>query len=170
MAHQRRTSRPDYSWSNFGDVMEDQDLSSTSGILGTTAQTVLTSQTLIRTRGRVGVTLNATAVDERTMLLMGLVIMNGDAFTVGGTAPEIFTGVDDEASWIWQGSIYLDSGNEAAVNTNQLWGTVEVDNKAMRKLKPGQVIAFVFQTPPALTTDQGGTYDLIYYFHCLNQS
>ena len=165
----RRTSRPDYSWSNFGDVMPDVDLSTGNGQFGTTGSNVTSPQTLIRARGRVALTLNATAVGESTLLVCGLMRMNTDAF-VAGTAPELVTNTVDEASWIWQGSLFVTSGEEAAVNQNFLTDSIEVDSKAMRKLKPGDTIAFVFHAAGALSQDQGGTYNLTYYFHCLNQS
>ena len=164
---QRRTSRPDYSWSNFGDVESGVDISTATGQFGTTASAVVLPQTLTRTRGRVSMTLNPAAVNETLTLLCGLVVVNSDALS--GDAPEIFTAGDDEASWIWQGSLYVDSGNETAVNENFLSDSVQVDSKAMRKLKPGNLIAFVFHVPAALRNDQGGTYKISYYFHCLNQ-
>ncbi len=164
----RRSSRPSYSWTNFGDVQPNVDISTGSGQFGTTGSNVLTPQTLIRARGKIGLSLNPSAVGESLMLLCGLMQIAGDGF-LGNDAPELFTNSDDEASWIWQGALYVHSGDEAAVNENRLHAAIDVDTKAMRKLKPGQTIAFVFQTPAALTQDQAGTYDLTYFFHCLIQ-
>ncbi len=166
----RRTSRPTYQWSNFGDVENNQDLSTATSRFGSSGSAVNTAQTLIRVRGKVGVTLDAAAVNERAMILCGLIAVNGDAFAAGDTAaPEIFTNSDDEASWIWQGALYVDAGSEAAVNENRLSDSIEVDSKAMRKLKPGQVITLVIHTPAELVSDQTGLFDLVYFFHCLNQ-
>ena len=72
--------------------------------------------------------------------------------------------------WIWQGALYVNSGAEAAVIPNFLSDSIVVDSKAMRKLKPGQSIAFVHETPSQLVTNQSGTYDITYFFHCLNGS
>ena len=165
----RRSSRPDYSWGNFGDVETNVDLTTVVGQFGTTAFALNAPQTLIRVRGRVGLILNPVAVGESTMLLAGLLRMNGDA-VVAGSAPELFNNSSDDASWLWQGSLYVHSGDEAAVSEEKLHAEVEVDTKAMRKFKPGEVIAFVFQTAAELSQDQAGTYDLTYYFHCLLQS
>jgi len=165
----RRTSRPDYSWTNFADTELDLDLSTSVAQFGTTASTVLTPQTLIRTRGAVGVTLDPAAVNESALIIVGITVVLADHFTQGNP-PEIVTNSDDEGSWIWIGSLYVHSGNEAAVNPNRLSDSIEIDAKSMRKLKPGQAIVMVINTPAATVTDQGGTYDLIYYVHCLNQS
>jgi len=166
MPRGRTGRRTDYSWSNFGDVSLGQGVGG-SGTFGLVASNVIAPQTLTRVRGQIGVTLDAAAADESAMILCGLMALNTDAF-VGGGAPEIFTGGDDEASWIWQGALYVSSGAEAAVVGDQLSDSLAVDSKAMRKLKPGQSIVFVHHSPAELATDQGGTYDLTYFFHCLN--
>ncbi len=171
MGRTRRTSRPDYSWTNFGDVNINNDLGTVVGQFGTTASFVVGPQTLIRTRGRVSVTLDAGAVDEKATILCGLTKVSQDLFVAAaGSAPEILTLASDEASWIWQGSLYVTSGAEAAIVSDFLSASLEVDTKAMRKLKPGDAIAFVFQSPAELVVDQGGTFDISYWFHCLNQT
>ncbi len=165
----RRTSRPDYFWGNFGDTLQGLDLGATAAVFGTTGLFKIVPCTLLRVRGRVSVNLDAGGVNERATILCGLIRINADSFTAGG-APEILTNQDDEASWLWQGSLYVDSGGEAAVNENRLIDSIEIDSKAMRKLKPGEGAAFVFHTPAELVVDQAGTFDLSYYFHVLFQS
>ncbi len=171
MARRARTSRPDYSWSNFGDLEVGNDLGANTGTFGTTASACLTPQTLIRTRGRVAGILDTGGIDEKVMILVGLLKVSSDLFAAsGGSAPEIFTNGNDEASWIWQGSLFLTSGAEAAVVDPGLSSSIEVDAKSMRKCKPGESLAFVFHAPAELITDVTGTFDVMYYFHCLNQS
>ncbi len=160
--------RTDYFWSNFGDVSLGQGIGG-SGTFGSVAGGVSRPLTITRIRGQIGVTLDTGGAGESALILCGLMVLNGDAFTAGG-APEIFTGSDDEASWVWQGAIYVSSGAEAAVVPDALSAQMVVDSKAMRKVKPGQVLAFVHHSPAELATDQGGTYDLTYFFHCLNGS
>ena len=161
-----RGRRTDYVWANFGDRENAQDLSSVAGIFGSTGFTFTVAGTLTRVRGRIAVTLDPAAVDEHAMILAGLMIVSADGFSAGN-APEIFTGFADEASWVWQGQLYVSSGAEAAIVTDQLSTELVVDTKAMRKVKPGQTLALVFQTPAELVLDQAGTFDLTYFFHLL---
>ncbi len=166
MPHGRTGRRTDYQWSNFGDVEAGLDLSTATGRFGTTGLVSLVPHTCMRIRGRVAARLSAGTVDEDAFILVGLVKVATDSF-VGGAAPEIFTNSDDEASWIWQGVLYVSSGTEAAVANDGLEDVIDVDSKAMRKFKVNDTLAFVSHTPAELVTDQAGTYDLKYYFHVL---
>ena len=167
MARNTRVGRrPDYQWDHFGDVMTAQDLSSTAGQLGTTGLLSVSAHTCVRIRGKVGVVLDTGGINESAMILCGLVKMLGDSFAAGA-APELFVAGVDEASWIWQGALYVNSGAEGAIVTDFLSDNIEADSKAMRKYKTGDEMAFVFQTPAELVVDQGGTFDLTYFFHVL---
>jgi len=166
MPPRRSGRRTDYQWFNFGDVELAQGVGG-NGTFGTQSSLAGDPGTIVRTRGIVGVTLDTAAVDESAIILFGLYILNSDAF-VAGSAPELFSaGAADDASWLWQGQLYVSSGAEAAVITDNLVATVEIDSKAMRKLKANQAVVFAFQSPAALATDQGGTFDLSYYVHFL---
>ena len=163
----RSGRRTDYDWSAIGDVGLGNTLAGAAATFGVTAFLSSLSQTLTRIRGRVGVTLDATAADENAIILCGITVVNNDTFTAGA-APEFqVDGGQDDSSWIWQGSMYVSSGAEAAVISDGLIATVEIDTKAMRRLKPNDSVAFVHQSPAALATDQGGTYDISYYMHML---
>ena len=164
----RRTGRKtDYQWTNFGDIAQSNDLAG-QGVFGITGSVILAPQTLVRMRGKVGVTLDAAAVDEHAIILCGVQIVTTDNFA-GGVASELFTNVADDASWIWQGALYVSSGAESSVDGAfpGLAASVDIDSKAMRKLKVGQTLAFVHQSPTELANDQAGSYDLVYYIHCL---
>ena len=166
----RRSGRKtDYSWAGMGDLQSGIDVGN-AAFFGTTGSSVLTPQTLTRVRGTIGATLDAAGVDELVMVLCGLGVFTEDAFAAGA-APEFTNdGTDAEYPWVWTGAIYLSSGSEAAIVPDHLSGSIEVDSKAMRRLKPGQVIAMVFELPAVLAKDQGGTVDLIYRIRCLNGS
>jgi len=164
----RSGRRTDYNWQNVGDVETGHDLSTASAVFGTTALAFSNAQTIMRVRGKVGVVLDTGGVDESTMIICGLLVMNADAFAVGdAAAPDMVLNAVDEASWLWQGALFVNSGAEAAVITEFLSDNIEIDTKAMRRVKAGQVLAFVFQTGSPLTTDQAGTLDLTYYLHVL---
>ncbi len=168
MARARRSGRgPDYQWSNFGDVENGQDLGAGAAVFGSTGLASGVPHTCVRVRGKVGVVLDTGGVDESAMILCGLMRVTSDFFATG-VAPELFTSAADEASWVWQGVLYVNSGSEGAIVTDFLSDTIEVDSKAMRKFKVNDVLAFVFESPAALQKDQAGTYDLTYFFHVLS--
>ncbi len=161
----RSGRRTDYSWSNFGDVTLGVDIGvARQQVVG--LATVASPQTLTRIRGLIGATLDTAAVDEHGLLLLGLTIMTADAFAADAP-PEIGNNSNDEASWIWQGAIYLSSGAEAAIVPDQLSGSVAIDTKAMRKVKPLDVCVLVMHAPADLWLDQGGTIDVHSYMHTL---
>ena len=160
----RAGRRTDYEWLNMGDVESDIDLGVGAGKFGTAGLTFLAAGTITRMRGKVGVSLNTGGAGESAMILCGLVMTQAD---VSGTAPEIFTFDSDDDSWIWQGALYVNSGDEAAVTTDFLSDSIEIDTKAMRRFKPGQSLALVHQSPAELIVDQAGTYDLTYFVHVL---
>ena len=167
MARARRTGRAsDYQWGNFGDQMSTQDIGA-EATFGTSALTPGLAATCVRLRGKVGVTLDTGAPDESVIVLLGVAVVPLDMFQAGA-APELFTGADDEMSWLWQGALYVSSGAQGAVINEFLVASIEVDSKAMRKAKATDVVAFVFEAPTELARDQTGTFDLVYFFHALN--
>ncbi len=168
MARGRTGRRTDYTWLNFGDVQIARDISTDDAFAGSTTLTFNVVGTIMRVRGHVGVTLDAGGVDENVMVLCGLTVLSADAAATG-VAPEIFTNSVDEGSWLWTGALYLSSGAEASVDGAfpGLIATLDIDSKAMRRVKQTENLSFIFQNPNALSTDQTGTYDLTYYVHVL---
>ncbi len=167
MPRGRSGRKSDYQWSAFGDVTVNSSLGNVGqfGVVGSVAQF---PQTMMRVRGKVGVTLDAGAAQEAAIIVCGLTIVPSDTF-VTGSAPDFNTDASsDEASWVWQGSLYVTSGAEAAVVNDGLSQSIEVDSKAMRRMKANDTLVFVHQSPAGVASDQGGTYDIYYYFHCLN--
>ncbi len=157
--------RTDYEWVNFGDILAGINPGSAAAF-GVQALGFTLAGTVTRIRGRVGATLDTGAVNELGLLLCGLLVMTGDA-VVTGSAPELSTNQVDEASWVWRGSLFLSSGQEAAVVTDALSNDLVVDSKAMRRVKPGEVLAMVFEAPAGLWADQAGTIDAVYDLHVL---
>ena len=165
MARQRSGRRTDYEWGSFGDL----NLANTLVLAGTFGVTVLDftrAGTIMRIRGKVTVDLDAGGVDERGIILCGLMVGNTDLVQATAVAPELLASVD-EGRWLWQGQLYVSSGAEAAIVLDRLSDSIEVDTKAMARIKAGQSLAFVYESPAALTTDQGGTFDIGYYLHVL---
>ncbi len=155
-----RGRRTDYSWAGVGDIIAALDIGAVASFMGNSSQ-FTGAGTIMRVRGLVGATLNAGAVSESGIVLCGLVVVSNDA-KVAGAAPEFtVSGADaEEGHWLWTGSIYLSSGLEAAIVNDQLSSTVEVDSKAMRRVKPNDVLAMVVEAPSALWTDQAGTISI----------
>ncbi len=154
--------RTDYNWFNIGDSAVAQPIS-VNATLGGTGFAFTLAGTITRLRGKVGVVLDTGGVGESMMIIVGLIVGNADLTN----SPEIFTNGIDEGSWIWQGALWINSGAEAAVVTDALSDSIEIDSKAMRRIKSGQTLFFVHQAPAAVAVDQGGTYDVTYYFHGL---
>ncbi len=159
---------PDYNWNHFGDVNNANDLGTSVSVLGSTSLVFSGAQTIVRIRGKVGCILDTGGVNESTMLLVGLTILNADA-VASGVAPELMTPASggDDGNWIWQGALWVNSGAEAAVVPDALSDSVEVDTKAMRRVKSNESLAFVFQTAAELTVDATGTIDITYFMHVL---
>ncbi len=154
--------RTDYTWATMGDVVLAIDIGAVATVSPNVLQ-FLTAQTVTRIRGKVAATLDTGGAGESCILLAALGIFPTDM----ATAPEIFTTGADEDSWIWQGALYLSSGAEAAVVEDALSFQIDVDTKAMRRVKPLQELRMIFEVPSALATDQGGTVDATSYCHVL---
>ncbi len=165
MPRGRRSGRgPDYDWEVLAGLATGVDVATGTKFLwgATTGETNLeagTALTLMRMRGRCFAQLDATAVDERVIVSVGAIVASADAIAAGtGSLPGPDSDGDDE--WIWHGNLLLSSGAEAAVNTNSLFDRLEIDSKAMRKLKQNQAIVLVGEV--AFSLDQGGTFDFMY--------
>ncbi len=162
----RSGRRTDYSWVNTGDLETGLDLSTTDAQFGTSSLQFTEAGTITRVRGKLAVQLDAAAVDERALILFALMVLPIDAFNAS-SPPEIFTGSGDEASFLWQGALWVSSLAEAAVQPNFLAASLDIDTKAMRRIKPNETLALVIHTPAELTVDQTGTYDVAYFLHVL---
>ena len=112
------------------------------------------SATILRIRGAVQASFDSTntAGDDIT-LTWALGMVSTDAFAAGlGSMPD--PAGEPEYPWLWWGTMFLHS--ELTVAPPGGWGTLaqrlEVDSKAMRKVKPGQSLVWLMQA-----TGQAGT-------------
>ena len=164
---QRAGRRADYEWTNFGDSEVSLDLSVASGVFGTSGGVVQRPGTIVRIRGKIAAQLDTTSADERALVLLGLMVVSPDGFATGA-APEIFTGGADDGRFLWQGALFLSSLAEAAVvEGDNLFASVDVDTKAMARVKANETVALIIHTPAQTTVDQGGVFDLLYFMHVL---
>ena len=103
--------------------------------------------TILRVRGAVQAAMDSTMqIADEMEITWGLGIISSDAFAAGaGSVPD--PAGEIEYPWLWWGTMFLRSEIAAGLNN---WGTsaqrLEVDTKAMRKVKPGQSLAWILQT------------------------
>ena len=104
------------------------------------------AETILRCRGYVTASMDSTkqAGDEMTCTF-GLGIFSSDAFALGATAmPEPSS--DAVYPWLWWAQMHLHAeitgGTEAWGLTQQI---LQVDSKAMRRVKPSQTLGWVVQ-------------------------
>ena len=124
--------------------------------------------TILRARGRLYAQFDETVqVGDRIIVTFGLGIVSTDSYTVGSTAmPD--PGGEPEYPWLWWGQVMLEAG-VAAGHSGGFGPTaqqLEVDTKAMRKIKPGQSLAWVWELAgaagsPVTIVSQGETRVLI---------
>ncbi len=84
--HRMQARVLNYQWSTFGDAFATAAFPAKN--MGATGSTATLPQTLRRTRGHWGVTLDTGGVDESLIVRAGLIIVSEDAFTAGvGSVP-----------------------------------------------------------------------------------
>jgi len=160
----RSGRRPDYEWVDVCGAISSLDLAISTGGLGTVSFSLLGSGTLMRLRGRVGIQLDATAVDERALVALGIIKVKTTAVTAGlASVPTPFT--EAEADWIWYGYSWVSSGAEAAVVDTGLFDRLTIDSKAMRKFTVADSLIFCAEI--CTTSDMGGSVDIQYGFRAL---
>ena len=100
--------------------------------------------TVLRARGAFKVAfLGGLQIADEVEIVVGLGIFSSDAVAAGaGSLPD--PAAEGEYPWLWYGAILLHSGG---VDEEATWAQarVDVDTKAMRKVKPGQSLAWVAQ-------------------------
>ncbi len=162
-----RSNRLELDWHAFGASAVGQDLAGVNASMGSVQFEFASVGTIMRLRGLVGVTLDTGGVSESAIIMCGVCIMSQDAVVVAAPPDFQTDTTHDQTRWLWQGSLYLSSAAEAAVATDRLTASIEIDSKAMRRVKPLEELVFVHQSPAGLVVDQTGTYDLTYYIHVL---
>ena len=141
MARARRSGRgPDYDWNSLVDT--GTALTTAQGAIGggfSAAQAL----TLMRCRGEIILEATPDASGDSDVVGLGLIIVSGDAFVVGGASlPGPIS--DASASWLWHRFVCLEASTNALDGSHILTNRIiEVDSKAMRKMKPNDTLALV---------------------------
>ncbi len=163
----RSGRRTDYEWLSLRGKITALDLTVNATGLGDGGLQVTGPGTFMRARGHAFLQLDAGGADERVLIALGLIIISNEAFAAGaGSIPA--PGNDEDADWLWHNYVGLSSLAEAAVQSDALFARVEIDSKAMRKVKPQQTLAFLAEV--LLTEDQTGTLDVLYGVRILGGS
>ena len=109
------------------------------------------SETLLRMRGLLTVeTGSPVAANERVLLGCGIAVVSATAAAAGAVPLPV---TDGAYPWLWHGWLKV-STLAAAAEPNFRMSSIEVDSKAMRKMKEEEVIICVFEVGES--TDQGG--------------
>ena len=105
--------------------------------------------TILRIRGNVILAFTQDVViGDEMNLTFGMAVVSSDAFTAGaGSMPD--PAGEPEFPWLWWSDTFLRQERPVATDSSA-WGLsaqrIEIDSKAMRKVKPGESLAMVFQT------------------------
>ena len=120
--------------------------------------------TLLRTRGRVMMSLDSGGLNEHVSVAIGIIVVSENAFDQGapGVPSPVTDGQDD---WLWHDYMQVTSGEETAIFSDYLVDRISVDSKAMRKLRAGELLAVVAEV--ADSVDQGGNVTITYGFRQL---
>ena len=114
------------------------------------------AETLLRTRGRIRATLDAAAIDESFVLAVGLAVVSSKSATIGVTAiPAPVT--DGSYPWLWHG--FLLGNSFSGVNSTATTDILEVDSKAMRKVKEDESVVLAFEM--CASDNSGGVVNIL---------
>jgi len=116
------------------------------------------AETLLRTRGRIRATLNSPSIDGAVTVAVGLAMVSARAVAAGAASlPRPAS--EGSYPWLWHGWLICDSFSTGAAITDQaITDLLEVDSKAMRKVKEDEQMALVFEVCESI--DVGGTLQL----------
>jgi len=102
--------------------------------------------TLARVRGQAFVHMDAGAALDSMQVALGLIVVDSNAFTVGGAASLPSPLAEIEQSWVWHQIFTMgpavsatDDGGDISRNVR-----VMIDSKAQRKMQAEDTLAFVF--------------------------
>ncbi len=148
MARRQVVTRPgkkiDFkSWSSLLSVV--QSISSDSTVLGSSLAFAIPA-TILRCRGQIAVGMDESKqVNDTCKLAFGLAMISTDAFAAGaGSVPD--PAGEADFPWLWWYEVHLNNFVAAASESGGLYQVrIELDSKAMRKVKPGESLAFITQ-------------------------
>ena len=136
MATRRSGRRADYEWvlSTVAGAVSAGGSAAPAGVL-TTSRTI----TVNRVRGELLASIDAPTDGDRCILAAGIIVASADALAAGATS--LPHPIDDgNAPWLWHGFIPLLA--QAANLEHTVAGRLMIDLKAMRRMKPNEVLAF----------------------------
>ncbi len=109
--------------------------------------------TILRMRGEILFYLDGAADTSRQVIAAAIGLISTDAFTLGSTAfPDPLADVG--FPWLWYSAVSLSNDLDSVGDVIDAAVAVrlQVDSKAMRKVKPDETLVVVFQTSTAITT------------------
>jgi len=113
------------------------------------------AETILRTRGHIQVIQNSGVADESATIAIGLAIVSARAVAAGAASlPRPAT--EGSYPWLWHG--WSITSSVAGLVADGMLARLEVDSKAMRKVKETEVMALVFEVCESV--DQGGSVQL----------
>ncbi len=125
--------------------------SAAGGLLQGGSLAFLAPATILRCRGYVQAMFDETAQPgDQAVLTYGLGIVSSDAFAAGAASMPDPAG-EPEYPWLWWGEIFLESRWATGAGNPQPagWGPdrmrLDVDTKAMRKVKPGESLMWAIE-------------------------
>lgn len=122
------------------------------------------AETLLRTRGSISMVLDAPGIDEDVTIAVGLAMVSAKSAAAGVTAIPL-PNTEGSFPWLWHG--WLFGSTFAGNNGGFLLGThLEVDSKAMRKVKEDEVMILKFEM--CESQDAGGVVNLLAGFRILS--
>ena len=158
MPRGRSGRRTDYAWLTAGGVKTALDLAVASADILVGRLDFASPGTLTRVRGVIHADLDAGGADERAIVAVGLIIVKQVAATAGiASVPTPFT--EGSAPWLWHGYLPVSAGAGGTLETAESY-TIEIDAKAMRRLKPDDSLIMVAEV--AMSVDATGTVDLMW--------
>ena len=102
-----------------------------------------TASTLTRTRGRVRASIDGPVANDKSCVGVGLIAVTEEQLAVGITA--IPSPIDDfDAEWFWHGVLLL-LAQGASTDEPGITDTIEIDSKAMRRMKQTQTALAVIE-------------------------
>ncbi len=135
------------------------DLAEGTVAVGDIAGVFQGASTLLRTRGGLLIELDAAGAGERALVAVGIIIA-GDRAIAAGVASLPSPVGQGEDDWLWHSYLTVTSNEEAAATTDYLTQRLEIDSKAMRKVRDDEGIVFMAEV--AESADMGGSVNLMY--------
>jgi len=122
-------------------------LSTTQAILATFPLSTDFPETVLRARGSFLFSGTANGAGDAGVAAIGLIVVQEAAATVGGVSVP-GPANDINANWLWHQFVPMISNEVTAASDTALglFARVEMDSKAMRIVKPDQVVVLVIET------------------------